>query len=1250
MSANNVCATYLLKSVINKRQINRSINKSTKMDICANYANSRTIMIWFLLSSSLAILSVSNGAQYVAPGDCTWNHIPMSSFDVSLKCSLRTINPSGLNFSLIQAEHTISLTVICDDSLFESRLENASLSHLRFLKSLHIENCKLSHLSGGALMGLQQLRNLTVRTHNNDWGSYSLDLTHESLINLKHLEMLDLGFNYMAQLPQDLFCPLSSLKALNLTHNRLSGFGSFGLIDPATGQLCLQELQRLDLSYNHISFLSETGVASLKNLQAFYLQNNRITEIAELSLSALAKLHIIDLSNNLLMTIPSRTFRESEELKELHLQNNSLSMIPPGLFSGLSKLLILDLSHNHISSEWISPETFADLIRVVVLNLSYNRLKLINGSTFQNQYSLQILYLNNNEIDQIADNSFASLYNLHTLILKGNRLKNLHAFTFNGLYVLSELSIAENEISRVHDSAFKNCSNLQQLFLNGNLLSEVPKAISSLRSLKTLYLSDNGIKNIKNASFPGLQHLNVLNLSGNEITNLTRGTLKELLSLRIMDLSMNRIYNLDHGVFDDAPQLRSISLENNLLTDINGLFMNLNNLQYLNVSNNKITWFDYALIPRSLIKLDIHNNEIETLGNYFELETALQLEEFDVSYNQIKEINAAAIPNRIERMNLSNNKIRVIHQFSFMAKHNISFVDLTNNSLQSLDINAFRLKAITINKQSPEFYVSSNPYYCDCTMEWLQRINNLDTSTRQYPRIVDLEQVMCQLPFMRHNQLVPLTKANSSNFLCKYKSHCFALCHCCDFDACDCEMMCPENCTCYYDQTWNTNVVDCSAKAYNSIPSRIPMDVTALYLDGNDIYTLTSHTFIGRKNMKILYLNNSNIHNISNRTFNGLAYLEVLHLEYNQLSVLHGYEFDSLFYLKELHLHHNRIQNIQNNTFIHLKSLQILHLEYNSIIEFQTWNFNHNNKIAALYLSHNLWSCKCEFMDEFQDWLRVFGSSVQDSNEIRCIYNSSLVGTYIWEFNSSSCANTNSSLIIEESDSTKIVSFLPNALVRDYLLLIIITLCSIIIVILLIILFCIYRKELKVWMYSKYGVRLFNRSRYTPETEKLFDAFVSYCKKDEAFIAQILAPELECGHPPYRLCLRYRDLPMSGYVAEAITEAIECSHRTIILLSEQFLKSEWCRFELKAAHQETQCNKNHKLVVVLLDKNNLSELDSDAKICLRSAPIIHWGDRRFWEKLRYAMPPGRGQLKPMNCPDVRASLEFKRAVNNMKAV
>ena len=95
--------------------------------------------------------------------------------------------------------------------------------------------------------------------------------------------------------------------------------------------------------------------------------------------------------------------------------------------------------------------------------------------------------------------------------------------------------------------------------------------------------------------------------------------------------------------------------------------------------------------------------------------------------------------------------------------------------------------------------------------EWLQRINALNNAG-QYPRAMDLDSIYCRLSYGRGSRSVtPLVEASSSDFLCPYRTHCFALCHCCDFDACDCEMTCPPNCSCYHDQSWSTNVVDCSA-------------------------------------------------------------------------------------------------------------------------------------------------------------------------------------------------------------------------------------------------------------------------------------------------------------------------------------------------------------------------------------------------------------------------------------------------------
>lgn len=743
--------------------------------------------------------------------------VPSSpEFAVSLSCKVRTLNTykstsvNSFNFSLIQPDHTVQLHLVCDDHLTESRVADSSLSHLRSLKSLSIVGCKIHTLTDSSLIGLQ-LKNLTLRRISNYESSSSFYLpstasvprvsTVESETGLSvsrgslssqraHLEYLDLGSNFMSKLPDDLFCPLTNLKVLNLTRNRLSDFKYLGLVDHSTGHLCLQELQELDLSFNQIQFISETGVASLKNLRALYLHHNKINQVAELSLSALSRLTVIDLSHNLLSSLPSRIFRDSGELRQLFLQNNSLTTLPTELFKGLSKLSVLDLSHNEINSDHLTRETLLDLIRLVILDLSNNRLKRINGSIFESQYSLQVLNLNNNDISDILDNSFASLYNLDTLILSANSLKRVDSQAFKGLYVLQKLFLSENEISTIHEQAFVNCcSSLTQLYLDGNLLGAVPKSVSVLKRLKHLNLRDNSISDIRSSPYIGLTHLERLDLSNNKISNFSRGSLVDLTALKELDLSSNLVSLCEHGVFDDAPNLTSIHLQNNLLTDLNGLFMNLASLRTLNVSRNKITWFDYALIPKELTHLDLHVNRIEELGNYFDLASILSLTWLDASANLLQRIVVNSIPNRIQHLNLANNQISLVHQFSFKNKAQLKFVDFRNNSLSQLDINALQLDQMSTSSL-PEFYISSNPYSCDCNMEWLQGIHET-LNTGRYPRIPDLNLVTCKLPFThgrRGRELIPLLKANSSNFLCKYKTHCFALCHCCDFDACDCEM------------------------------------------------------------------------------------------------------------------------------------------------------------------------------------------------------------------------------------------------------------------------------------------------------------------------------------------------------------------------------------------------------------------------------------------------------------------------------
>ncbi|KAG8035392.1 hypothetical protein G9C98_006838 [Cotesia typhae] len=1200
--------------------------------------------------------SLSKALRYKAPDECKWVATGDAEDDVSLVCRLRTINSEleNTNFSVIQPQHTIRLRLECSDALFyQSSLSAGSFRPLVELRELVIEYCKIGNLSDDAFRGLKELRNLTVRTHNTDWSAMALDVSQRAFTEeLSKLERLDLGENNMWSLPEGSLCSLSSLEVLNLTRNRLREVASFHFNNVA-GR-CAGNLRELDLSNNSIENLPTAAFSGLTRLQTLNLRSNAIGFMADRAFEGLTSLTVLKLSDNRLTSLPPELFNEAKNLKEVYLRNNSLNVLPPGLFNDLTQLLVLDLSKNELTTEWVNAATFSGLVRLVVLDLSSNRVSRLEPTVFRDLYSLQILRLQENLIETLQENTFSALYNLHTLVLSDNQLTVIDATTLSGLYVLSLLSLDNNRLTVLHPSSLRNASSLQDLHLNGNRLTSVPDALKATPLLRTLDLGENLISEIPIGTFDHVSQLYGLRLTENHIGNLTKGIFDKIKELKILNLSRNRIQYIEPGTFDNNTNLQAIRLDGNQLIAIAGLFTNLPNLVWLNVSDNRLKWFDYAMIPTGLQWLDVHSNDITELGNYFEIETQLQLSTFDASQNKLTEITGNAIPMSVKVLFLNDNLITKVQSYAFFKKPNLTHVDLKGNRIQNLETYALRISAVPADKPLPEFYIGDNHYLCDCTMEWLQRVNRQNQS-RIYPNVMDLESIYCKLLYDRERVYVPLVEASHSQFLCKYDSHCFALCHCCDFDACDCEMTCPQNCTCYHDQSWSANVVDCSSGGHaNRLPEQIPMDATRLYLDGNDLKIISSHAFIGRKKLKVLYLNSSNIELVQNRSFNGLRDLEDLHLQNNKIKELRGYEFEGLDNLQFLYLFGNEIFTIANRTFSHLKSLKVLELQDNRLTTLAVWGLLGSITVS---LSKNPWSCECDYLEVYREWILAGKNRVPDSDQLRCVFNVTefeVYGDQVFKDNEFGFAvvgqpNSTNSLSASASASANaggaprggesqqctgmmniengIQSNLTKTIIErqaleDYLPLLISTLAAFLIVMLLCMLVFIFRQEFRVWFHSRFGVRIFYRNTEfdRDDRDKLFDAFVSYSSKDEAFVVEELAPVLEMGNPSYKLCLHYRDFPVGSFIADTIVQAVESSRRTIIVLSENFIKSEWCRFDFKSAHHQVLRDRRRRLILVLVGDVPQRDLDPDIRLYLKTNTYLQWGDKLFWEKLRFALP------------------------------
>lgn len=754
--------------------------------IFCSFYSSTSQLIYISIVVALNIIWITLTTANPATGQCAWDY---SSKSNSITCHLKVLDvATGLD--LQPAQDYDKLTIQCSENfLYESELPKNAFVQLRSLNELIIDSCKLQHLSGDTLTGLKGLKRLTIQTKNAGWSlAKSLDLNVSSLHNLKELEVLNLVDSNLRTIPEGAFCELSTLQVLNLTRNRIRSTDNLGFSQKPCAAGGEGDLRVLDLSQNELISLPENwSIAKLRRLQQLNLEQNNITEVSGEALAGLPSLRIFNISHNKLEALPGGFFSHSRDFQEIHLQCNRLFEIPRGLFHKLEQLLILDLSSNQLSSHHIDNGTFSGLIRLIVLNLAHNALTRIDAKTFRDLYFLQILDLRNNSIGYIDDNTFLPLYNLHTLNLAENRLHTINDELFNGLFVLSKLTLNNNLIGVIESRAFRNCSDLKELDLSTNQLQEVPSAIQNLTMLRTLDLGENQIHEIAIGAFRNLNQLTGLRLIDNQIGNITKEMFIDLPRLSVLNLAKNRIQLIERGSFDTNSEIEALRLDRNFISDINGVFATLNSLLWLNLAENHLVWFDYAFIPRSLKWLDLHANYIEELGNYYKLQEEISLKTLDASHNRLTEIGPMAVPNSIELLFINNNMISSIQANTFVDKVNLTRVDLYSNTLTKIHLHTLRLAPIPPTKPLPEFYLGGNPFECDCSMDWLQSVNNL--TARQHPKIMDLANIECNMPHERGAAVRTLTSLDPKDFLCKYETMCFALCHCCDFDACDCEMV-----------------------------------------------------------------------------------------------------------------------------------------------------------------------------------------------------------------------------------------------------------------------------------------------------------------------------------------------------------------------------------------------------------------------------------------------------------------------------
>ena len=106
------------------------------------------------------------------------------------------------------------------------------------------------------------------------------------------------------------------------------------------------------------------------------------------------------------------------------------------------------------------------------------------------------------------------------------------------------------------------------------------------------------------------------------------------------------------------------------------------------------------------------------------------------------------------------------------------------------------------------------------------------------------------------------------------------------------------------------------------------------------------------------------------------------------------------------------------------------------------------------------------------------------------------------------------------------------------------------------------------------------------DKDKKYDAFISYSHHDSEYVENILWKELETPSntkdPAYKCKVHTRDFIPGEMIPDQIIDSVHESRRTIIVLSEEYVKADWTKMEFKEAHKHSINDKRQVGVMCIL--------------------------------------------------------------------
>lgn len=848
----------------------------------------------------------------------------------------------------------------------------------------------------------------------------------------------------------------------------------------------------------------------------------------------------------------------------LIVRNCPLRDIGEAAITGMGRLLRLVLEKDQLESV---PSGLSAATRLRWLQIHKNPIKFLTGVL---QVPALIEFdLRLNAIETIDENYLSASPNLEHLLLSGNHIQEIPNRLFEKTRKLKTVEFRDNRITAI-SSLFDGLRFLQTLDLSHNMIKDAKLLLQSKMPYLQIINLEGSRLGVITEFAPSYEAVEVLLLGDCGITEVEPGAFKSLEKVIRLNLSNNSISYLDESVFSKDSKLEFLALSDNNLTSVTGTFNRTRRMRELRLSSNQIHDITDAFKGLTFLrKISMRSNLVTHIPDDAFSDNS-ELAEINLSENKIRWMGRNALKGLVtlNKLLLQGNQLLSLNG-SIRNLPKLRYLDASFNAIQSLERAEF-----TNNGRLTFIKLMAN------------NISNLRGAFIGAGEMVSLilrnnqVEVLRRTDFPRRMPAKPTLTLDDNPLIC------------------DCRLAWLVR---RDSEVRINNYPTCEGPPWlrgKKLPGLTAMDMVRWESECEPGCKCTCHedTFgelaisvncssaaLGRppevfpKGTTRLDLTGNGLLQLDDGIVNGAPHLTVLSLKNNLLSTLNASSVPETVH--SLDLRNNRLER-----FPHALVLV--------------------RNLTSLWLSGNPFICDCADYP-FRQWIEAHGDTVRDVHDVKC------------------AESSNSLVSLKKFVNLGQKELCPAAVPK---------IIAYILPVLVLVAMCLavsatylrYQRELKVWLYAR-GCSLQCIKEDELDEEKLFDVFLSFSSKDAGWVHAQLLPGVEALG--FSVCTYERNFKGGFLLQDIIRDAVGCSRRTLLLLTQNFVESEWCRWEFRLAYQRALEDHINRLVIVLVDEVAPDTMDEDLRLYVRAANYLRWGEPNFWDKLLYSLPKKQAKKK-----------------------